>query len=821
MKTIVFATGSRNFEDAIMSGLLTAAGSGSYESVGFAIHRETVLDLCVDKRPDILILKDGLDGRIDMLDLIRQVKEKVTDIRIIILTKERPVGDAFLASITAYGIYDFISAPKLKVSTLVDLILSPNTYASVSKYLPDFKVDSNGDGLAFKTKIVKEEESSGGEELDDINTFGKTSAKAPMMDSLARPAAPISDADIVDIDRSEEGGKVISQGLDDVVNLNSKAAPLMKPGTKLGYSPLFKSGKVTLGDRFAATKKPDIPTPAQFADPVRPVFPEVDLGQSAARSQPAVQPKSIEEAAESYQPVPPYTRKLNVVDNKPAAPVEEQHQSVEDILKPISKAPSVQAAPAEPATPAAAPQSIPVSMVEGDGTEDHPMDFSAITQKANEYLERHREKLKENAAKTAEAEKQAAPAAEIKPVEAAPAEEKKVEAVPAAIPDPIEETAPEEEEEIFVPVAPIVKAPAEPEQPAVAEPVEPAAKQEDEPVKADDVLDEEEDIDEGDMFTPVEEQVKMAEPPVEKPVEEKKPEPKIEEPKKEEPRREEPRREEPKAEEKHEVKHDTKKPLRELEKHAIPARRIEPEKHEEAPAPVKTFEKPKFDLNKLDFNFPHKKIAFVRAQIDSTHTSLNMAIAMAIRGKKVLLVDTNHLSALGRFIKDGKFAHPGLPDAVCSRITAIQTDCVSFEETLNARKDLNSFDYILADATVGHAVGKVLTACDYEFLVAPQDRLVLDMVHDRYGEIVEKLPHAIIIEQYALGGVSYKAISKIFQKSERALRAATTPEMTATSYAESVPLMARKKTEDVKAAYGETLMFLAGEHPDMKGGETE
>lgn len=162
-RTILFAIGDVNFEGAILQEL-NKSGGYTYESAGFTVTKSNVLNMVKEKKPNILILRDDLQGQEDTLTIVREVKDAVSDIRIIILTKERAVGDSFLAGLVTYGIYDFISTRMLRVQDVAMLVLRPNKYADISKYIPVIKVKEDGE-MAFDTKVIVENS----ETLDDIN----------------------------------------------------------------------------------------------------------------------------------------------------------------------------------------------------------------------------------------------------------------------------------------------------------------------------------------------------------------------------------------------------------------------------------------------------------------------------------------------------------------------------------------------------------------------------------------------------------------------------------------------------------------------------
>lgn len=165
---ILFAIGNRSAEEYIQNLLLEKNNereqkeepTKNYEFVGYAVHKDNIIDLIKTKGPDILILREGLDGFKnippgsetnevpEIFSFAMRVKKDFPNLRIIFLAGARNVGDKNLGKIVSFNIYDVLVGSTLKVTDVANLIDTPNTFKDVSKYLPgeedlfdDFEVD--------------------------------------------------------------------------------------------------------------------------------------------------------------------------------------------------------------------------------------------------------------------------------------------------------------------------------------------------------------------------------------------------------------------------------------------------------------------------------------------------------------------------------------------------------------------------------------------------------------------------------------------------------------------------------------------------------
>lgn len=151
---ILFAIGSREAEDYIMNSLNNDVAD-EYDFVGAAVYKENLIELINSKKPDILIIREGLDGNVDIFDLAKNITRDFPFIRVIFISADRKIGDKKLAELVGYHIFDIVSGTTVSLSFVIDLVKKPQTFAEASKYLPK------------KEDLISEKDFTGLENIDE------------------------------------------------------------------------------------------------------------------------------------------------------------------------------------------------------------------------------------------------------------------------------------------------------------------------------------------------------------------------------------------------------------------------------------------------------------------------------------------------------------------------------------------------------------------------------------------------------------------------------------------------------------------------------
>ena len=129
-KKVLLAVGNELAEKKIQERL-----PKEFKVVGIAIYREQVLSLLEQQQNvDILLLRENISGSIDVLNMIFTIRNSYPNVRIILMTGQRDVGDAFLSSVISYGIFDIMIGHSTNVDNIISHFKKPGTFADVAKY---------------------------------------------------------------------------------------------------------------------------------------------------------------------------------------------------------------------------------------------------------------------------------------------------------------------------------------------------------------------------------------------------------------------------------------------------------------------------------------------------------------------------------------------------------------------------------------------------------------------------------------------------------------------------------------------------------------
>lgn len=146
MYKVYLAIGNSDVEDYIKTRrpVLEQQLKDTVNFVGTTVYKEGALQGVKDYHPDLLLLRESLQGTIDILDLIYKIRMESPKTRVILITKQRDAGDAFLAAVVQYQIYDIFIGDKLNIRELLKRIVYPANFAAVAHLVPKINIDSQG-----------------------------------------------------------------------------------------------------------------------------------------------------------------------------------------------------------------------------------------------------------------------------------------------------------------------------------------------------------------------------------------------------------------------------------------------------------------------------------------------------------------------------------------------------------------------------------------------------------------------------------------------------------------------------------------------------
>lgn len=230
VKKILLAIGHEKVENIIKKQIL----NNPYYSHNFifsekpAVYREGLIRMIGQENPDILILRETLQGAIDLSQLIFEIRTTYPLLRIVLLTKERPVGDDFLYEMVGVGIYDIINqSTNIDINKIIEMIVTPNTFAAVSKYRPAVKeilpngkkiFDTQGTIVITKENNKPQTQSTTKEETKIKQTSEQESKQEGEQENTCKEEPNVPKAK----------QKVVVVNMEDVINDNQKETPIVE-----------------------------------------------------------------------------------------------------------------------------------------------------------------------------------------------------------------------------------------------------------------------------------------------------------------------------------------------------------------------------------------------------------------------------------------------------------------------------------------------------------------------------------------------------------------------------------------------------------------
>ncbi|EOU1989319.1 hypothetical protein C4D27_11195 [Clostridium perfringens] len=177
MKKIFLAIGHIQFEKALERKF----GSDT-RKVGVTDYREGIVRGVEQYLPDIVIIREGLPGNVPILDVIYELKNKYSKLRIIFMSNDRVQGDKFLACLVNYGVYDILVGTTVNINAVLNLIDNPNELKDVSQFQPKFKLNESDNELLFEAPAQKVEKVEVVKYIDNTSINDKDDALSTISD---------------------------------------------------------------------------------------------------------------------------------------------------------------------------------------------------------------------------------------------------------------------------------------------------------------------------------------------------------------------------------------------------------------------------------------------------------------------------------------------------------------------------------------------------------------------------------------------------------------------------------------------------------------
>ncbi|PLS19689.1 ParA family protein [Bacillus sp. M6-12] len=155
MEKILLAVGFRQLEEFLEKQL-----KKEFVFVGTTVYREGIIRAIGQKNPDIVVIRETLEGKENILSIVYEIRQKFSKKRIIFIAGKREPGDALLATLVSYGVYDILQGEKIRAQEVVALIRKPNEYKDVQHLQPVPVLDERRNEVLFQAPnaIIQEKE---------------------------------------------------------------------------------------------------------------------------------------------------------------------------------------------------------------------------------------------------------------------------------------------------------------------------------------------------------------------------------------------------------------------------------------------------------------------------------------------------------------------------------------------------------------------------------------------------------------------------------------------------------------------------------------
>ena len=130
---ILYAVQAKAIED-IITRSLAAQTNGAIVNVGTAGYREQVIPSLKQSGADLLLYREDLKGSMDIFELMKNIREKFPEVRIIFMANKQESTSRLLCSLVFLGIYDIINENSIPPTMIIDHILHPHNFGDVAKY---------------------------------------------------------------------------------------------------------------------------------------------------------------------------------------------------------------------------------------------------------------------------------------------------------------------------------------------------------------------------------------------------------------------------------------------------------------------------------------------------------------------------------------------------------------------------------------------------------------------------------------------------------------------------------------------------------------
>lgn len=141
-KRILFAVSARKLEDALELDL-----ANDFDVVGTVLDKGGVESMVAKTNPDILIIREALSGAEPILKVIKSIRSKYSQVRIVFMSGRNSSSDKLLSNIVSMGIYDLILGESVSKKKIISILRKPMTFQDVNYLLNPDNLANGFDGV--------------------------------------------------------------------------------------------------------------------------------------------------------------------------------------------------------------------------------------------------------------------------------------------------------------------------------------------------------------------------------------------------------------------------------------------------------------------------------------------------------------------------------------------------------------------------------------------------------------------------------------------------------------------------------------------------
>lgn len=165
---VLLAVGIIEIENILKKDL-----ESDYSIVGVSTDKEGIIPMIEKRKPDILVIRETLQGQTNIFTLINTIRYNFPNIRIVFVGVERSSASNVISTLISYGIYDILSANVINIKDVIKVIRNPLTFKDVAKFLNPLEIkDEMGNVIDTKFVVSTEEDEDGEneEEAEEKNS---------------------------------------------------------------------------------------------------------------------------------------------------------------------------------------------------------------------------------------------------------------------------------------------------------------------------------------------------------------------------------------------------------------------------------------------------------------------------------------------------------------------------------------------------------------------------------------------------------------------------------------------------------------------------